>query len=88
MRTLKELAKEAIQIQDASNLLGLSKGFAEAVQKVADNLRGGLTSTSQINCHPINQLWTAKLHDLSGMGFSDQDAYSKAYEECKKLAAE
>jgi hypothetical protein len=44
--------------------------------------------TDKINQHPINQMFASKVHDLARMGLSDTDAFSKAYDECKKLAEE
>ena len=87
MRTLKEMASEAITIQDACNPLGLTKTFAQVTQDLADQLQErGEFSTANICRHPIFRLWASKLHDLAGMGLSDTDRYGEAYEACKKLA--
>lgn len=89
MRTLKQLAQEAIDIQDACNPLGLSKGYAAALTDLREALEaaGQLCDTLAISRHPVNQMWTSKLHDLAGMGWSQQDTYGRAYEECKKLSS-
>src|SRR5438045_1737692 len=84
MRTLKEMAAEAIVIQNACNPLGLSKSFALVTQELAECLREqGAGSTSDICRHPIFCLWASKLHDLAGMGLSDTDRYGQAYRACK-----
>lgn len=83
-RTLQELAKEAIMVQDASNILGVTNGMAEAVREIREN---GVFATDDIARHPITQMWASKVHDLAGMGLSNSDRYGKAYDACKKLAA-
>jgi hypothetical protein len=87
MRTLKEMAAEAIVIQNACNPLGLTKTFAAVTQDLADRLREeGKGSTTLVCRHPIFCLWASKLHDLAGMGLSDTDRYGQAYRACLELA--
>lgn len=89
-RTIADLAREAMQIQNACNPLGLTKGFAEATQELADLMRESGEfpfSTYAVSCHPVFQLWASKLHDLACMGLSDTEQFGKAYDECKKLAS-
>lgn len=85
MKTLKQLAQEAIDVQDACNLSGVVHGWHRAMEDLCDILRdsGG---TLERNTHPINQLWASKCHDLARMGMSDYEQFSKAYDACKKLA--
>lgn len=84
-KTLNQLAQEAIDVQDACNLSGVVHGWHRAMEDLCTILResGG---TAERNTHPINQLWASKCHDLARMGMSDYEAYSKAYDACKKLA--
>lgn len=67
-RTLKELAKETLEIQSACNPLGLSKGYARALTDLRQELeRLGLPCDTKAVCeHPINVWWVDKLSDLSG----------------------
>lgn len=90
MKTLKQLAVEAIQIQDACNPLGLSRGFAEATLELRDALarEGKDHGTRSICQHPIFRLWASKMHDLAGMGLSDGDRYGEAYRSCQALAGQ
>ena len=83
--TLQELAKEAIEVQDACNIGGVSRRFAQVVQevRVADHSGSG---TDFWNRHPIIQLWASKIHSLAGMGFSEIEEFSKAYDACLELA--
>lgn len=87
-KTLNQLAQEAIDVQDACNLSGVVHGWHRAMEDLFTILRGPPHNlgTDSINQHPINQLWASKCHDLARMGMSDYEAYSKAYDACKKLA--
>lgn len=64
MRTIQELAREALEMQDACNLSGVAISFAQAVR----DLRAALpdAGTREINEHPIVRLWVDKLRDLAG----------------------
>lgn len=85
MKTMQQLAQEAIDIQDACNAGGLVHGWSRSMSDLQDHLRNG-AGTRDVNEHPITKLWASKLHDLARMGLSDMDEYSAAYEQCKKLA--
>ena len=64
---IRQLANEAISIQDACNLLGLSKRFPVAIQELADALRSaGRYGTDEISRHPVTKAWVDKLQTLSG----------------------
>jgi hypothetical protein len=59
----KRLLKEALEVQNAVNLLGVSKGFANAIQDLYDNVldRSGMNDLKK---HPVAVLWLDKLTDL------------------------
>lgn len=78
---LRDLAREAIQIQDACNLTGLALGW----HKSACRLREALAYSRDSDRHPINRLWYHKLADLAGVP-TDSEDYSAAYAECRQLA--
>jgi hypothetical protein len=88
MRTIQDLAKEAIQVQDACNLSGVVHGFSRAMTELREILRatGGDLSTDAVNTHPICRMWASKIHDLARMGFGDSDAFSNAFYLCSNLA--
>lgn len=88
VKDIKKLAQEAIDVQDACNPLGVSKGFARSLQELVEYLRANNlpNDTDAIIRHPIHRLWASKIHDLARMGMSDDNAYSDAYEECRRLA--
>jgi hypothetical protein len=87
-RTMAKMAQEAIDIQNACNIRGLSKGYAKVIDELAERLQEDKVafSNSDLARHPISQMWASKLHDLCGMGLSDTDRYGVAYAECRKLA--
>lgn len=80
-RTLKQLAREAIDIQSACNMLGLANSFSSTLYDLSRHV-----AISEIRNHPITRLWVSKLHDLASMGISDLETYGKAYAACSVLA--
>jgi hypothetical protein len=79
MKTLKELAIEALAIQNASNLCGLVQRWAKVMLELKENLPH--LGTDEINRHPISYMWASKCFELSG-SFYDFDI---KYTECEKL---
>jgi hypothetical protein len=65
-RSLRELAQEAVMVQDASNLSGVVHGFSRAMTELHDIVfsQPG-ASTDDLNRHPIAQAWAYKIYDLS-----------------------
>jgi hypothetical protein len=88
MRTLQDLAKEALQVQDACNLSGVVHGFSRAVTELREILRatGGDLSTDAVNQHPICCMWASKIHDLTRMGLSDGERFHEVYDACEDIA--
>ena len=92
-RHLSVMAQEAIDIQNACNIRGISKSFAKIVDEVAEwieqdrkNCIVSLTRYENVRSHPIVQLWASKIHDMAGMGISYGPAFSAAYDECRRWA--
>jgi hypothetical protein len=83
-RTIKELAQEALNVQHASNLSGVVHGWSRSITELRELLHN--PGTDEINHHPINKLWASKVHDMTGMGLSDMEAFNKAYDVVDKLA--
>ena len=88
MRTISQLASEAMKVQNACNPLGVANSYVPALTDLVNALRAnGQDASTQAVCdHPINRLWVSKLHDLAGMGLSDVQAYSEAWFECEAIA--
>lgn len=68
MKTLQELAKQALQVQDASNLSGVVISWADAIRELRATLREhhAVTDTHAINTHPINVMWSSKVGSMTG----------------------
>lgn len=67
VRTWKELAQEALQVQNASNLSGVSRTFAQVVAEVRYRLDSeGKGGNPNLHSHPIIQVWVDKLASLTG----------------------
>lgn len=81
MRTLAQLAQEALNVQDACNLCGVAQGFARAMVDL-----GAYTSgTAERNNHPVAVLWADKIASLTGIQ-SFNDTASDAYAKCQELS--
>lgn len=61
MKTLAELAQEALQVQNASNLSGVVASFV----KVIDEVRKISPSNKDWQRHPIIKLWADKIASLT-----------------------
>ena len=80
--TIKELAQEALDVQNASNLSGVALSFGRAMA----DLRGQPECTGSDWCrnHPITILWVNKLEDMVGSNFGLR--YLHASDACATLA--
>ena len=79
-------AADAIAVQDASNIGGVSHSFRQAIQtlqQVSHHI-GGL-GTDWINQHPIVCLYISKLISLSRFN-NDTEEFHIAYTACEKIA--
>jgi hypothetical protein len=66
-RTMADLAREALQVQDACNLSGVVLSFGRAVCRLRHLLEEqGNGGTLAVNRHPICKAWASKIADLSG----------------------
>ena len=82
LRDLKDIAQEAIDIQNASNLSGVIHAWSRSISDLWKHFPD--ESTVRINTYWTNQLFAAKVVDLAGP-FND-NGFAFAYEECKRLA--
>ena len=82
--SLIEVGRQAIIVQDGSNLSGIVYSFAsvlEALWMEATRIGAG---TLWVNSHPVSKLYCYKMADLSrANSFED---FCEAYAECRKLA--
>jgi hypothetical protein len=86
MKTIRELAQEALDVQDACNLSGVVHSFSRVLTDLRAVARAeGWEGTSAINMHPIAVLFSSKIASLT---YSDSPTeFSKAYEACAMHAA-
>jgi hypothetical protein len=84
MRTLKELAQEALQVQNASNILGITRSYAIALVDLKEALAaaGQPCGSDALNLHPINHVWVSKISSLSQVQFFQH----VPFDEVEKLA--
>lgn len=84
MKTIKQLANDAVQMQDTCNGLAIANAYGKMMNDLRDALKeaGEPTDTDALRNHPINRLWASKIHHLASMGLSDMDRYSEAYNWC------
>lgn len=82
--TLAELAREAMRVQDACNLLAVARRFA-AVTKELDALLG--LGTDALRAHPIVRAWVDKLAHLTDLqGSTGMLRAMDAHGDCARLA--
>lgn len=83
--TIQDLAKQAIEIQNACNLSGIVHAFSKAVTVMRTELK---MDTPTCNRHPVTVLFLDKLNSLAGIQPLDTEymnATSHAMDECLKL---
>ena len=83
-RTLQELAKEALEAQNGSNLTGLLGSFARSNKRLRQ-IGAGLGG--DIRDHPVTFMWVSKISDLCGNPNSDPGTwYARMQSRCEELA--
>jgi hypothetical protein len=93
-RTLKDLAKEALDVQDACNLSGVVHSFSRVITDLREIARAeGWEDTDKINAHPVCVLFADKIVSLTLCGEHPEadrltDAYMWASEKCSLLPSE
>lgn len=86
MKTMKELAQEALNVQDACNLSGVVHGFSRAITNLRDLLpRAG---TDEINRHPISVLWADKIAHLTYTQCIGNEVILQAYAWARAMTEE
>ena len=83
MKNLKQLAQDALDVQNACSLLAVVNSFSKAVSDLREAVSG---STDVINNHPITIVWVDKLASLTGTQDLGNDRVMKAYSEVSMMA--
>jgi hypothetical protein len=82
--------QDALDVQNACNMAGISRSFAEVVQKIPDLISSevgccGLGGSDAVRRHPVVVLWASKIADLAGLSMSVCDnAFTAAYDTATK----
>jgi hypothetical protein len=80
-RALMAAARNAIAVQDACNLSGVSMSYIEAVKAVNDSA----TDTTDRNHHPVLVMFLDKMAQLAGI-VTNMTGYSATYREVERIA--
>lgn len=83
-RSLKDLAKEVLAVQDACNLSGVVHSWSRSMTRLRQLLAD--QGTSAINTHPINQLWADKVAHLTGTQGESMASLSDAYRAVNRVS--
>ncbi len=81
-RSLQELAREALAVQDACNLSGVAHGFARMMVDLGEHTRG----TDERNTHPIALVWADKIAHLTGTQSIGASRIAVAYSVVHEIA--
>lgn len=85
MKTIQQLAKDAIDVQDACNLSGVVHSFSQVVTDLRTILTNeGKFSTDRLNTHPVVILYSNKIASLCGSESGLE--FSRAYDWAKDIA--
>jgi len=85
MKTEKELAQQALDVQNACNLSGVVFSLGAVVDQLWEIDRAaGCASTARINRNPIVRAFVAKLADLSAITYETEPGFWSALEDMAK----
>ena len=86
--TLKQAAQTSLDVQNACNLSGVVRSFADITATLWDEAHRQEKGTDWVNTHPVVILFMSKLCSLSRYTCgSESDNFRQAYDAVKKLAA-
>jgi len=87
-RNIRELAQNAIDVQDAVNLSGVVHSFSRDISRlrtILQDFEGEKFSTTKLNQHPICILYSSKIASLTNS--ETGTAFSYAYNWCKDVSS-
>lgn len=85
MKSMQELCRGAIQVQDACNLSGVVHAFSTAITDLRAHLSSQPDfSTDKLNQHPVAVMYASKIASLTGC--ENGMAFAHAYSECEDIA--
>lgn len=83
-KSMKQLAADALAVQDACNLVAVVNGFVDVLNELRTTHH--ITATDELRNHPISQMWATKISDLTGHPSFNQNKYGDAYQWCEATA--
>jgi len=83
MNNLRDAAKAALDVQQASNLSGVVHSFSQVMTIL--RAHPDCTGTYWANTHSISVLFAVQIGHLTGIGANVND-YNRHYEECERLS--
>ncbi len=82
---IAEIAKSAIEAQNAVNVSGLVLSWAKWMPVInADAMERNI----EHNQHPVNVLMSDKIRSLILLGETDDLAFNAAYDQCQAIASQ
>lgn len=83
--SIQQVAKNAIEIQNAVNLIAVVHNFHQAIESIRVHARanGKILSTQELWAHPICVLYSSKIASLTQS--DSATVFSKAYEACMDM---
>lgn len=72
-KSLRDLAKEAMEVQGASNPIAVARSFSRAINQLNDELALAKepNDSNAIMSHPVFRLWASKIHSMAGLDMDD-----------------
>ena len=86
-QTLKEHAKDALNVQNACNLSGVVHSLDKVVTDLWEEANRIGKGTDWVNTHPIVQAYVDKLASLARVQSNVNNVFD-AFEACRKIAEE
>jgi hypothetical protein len=82
-KTIKDVAEDALFIQNACNLSGVVLAFARAMEVLNEEKHRLNEGSDFVRFHPVTILFVNKLEDMTGSNYSLR--FGKAYDMCQAL---
>jgi hypothetical protein len=88
VKTIKELAQNALHVQNACNLSGVAIGFGRAMVDLRETLESVRepSGTDDLRSHPIAIVWADKIASLTDTQELGNDRVMSAFREVGRLA--
>jgi len=86
---MPSIYRNALQVQNASNLSGVVFQFAKDMLQIAAEVRSAGGGTNQINTHPVARMYAEQIAWLTGAGTSSSHStYRRALHHCQQKVKE